>query len=190
MWLSCNYRTASGERGVQRDGGAGQRLADGAALLGRLGGLLEPGRVQAVDLTADGELDPREAEPARRVGAERDVGLHVEGLRGAAGLGDVGRELHREARGVRGRDQLLGAGGAAGVVGRALGEADVVRADVAAAELDLAGPLLQRAGPGGAGGASGHVDDLRVDVPSRNLAPSGAYPPARGRTRPPRTARW
>src|SRR5436305_1826019 len=84
----------------------------------------------------------------RGVRAERDVGGHVERLRGAARLGDVGRELHGVAGGVRRRDELLGARGAPRVVGGALREADLERADLAAAELDLAGALLERTGPG------------------------------------------
>ena len=74
--------------GVQRDVHAGERLADRAAFLGRLRGLGELLRVQAVHLAADGELDAGELEAARRVRAERHVGLHVQRLRGAAGLGD------------------------------------------------------------------------------------------------------
>jgi len=45
------------QRGVQRDVHAGERLADRAARLGRLRGLLELLRGQAVHLAADGELD-------------------------------------------------------------------------------------------------------------------------------------
>ena len=76
------------ELGVQGDVHAGERLADRAAGLrvrGRLGELL---RVQALDFTADGELDAGQPEPAGRVGPERYVRLHVERLRGTAGLGD------------------------------------------------------------------------------------------------------
>ena len=73
---------------VQRDVHAGERLADRAAFLGRLGGLGELLRVQAVHLAADGELDAGEPEAAGRVRAERHVGLHVQRLLGAAGLGD------------------------------------------------------------------------------------------------------
>jgi hypothetical protein len=58
---------------------------------------------------------------------------------------------------VRGGDQLFRARGAAGVVGGALREADLERADLAAAELDLTGAVLKAAVPGGTGGASGHV---------------------------------
>ena len=71
---------------VQGDVHAGERLADRAARLGRLGGLGELLRVQAVHLAADGELDAGELEAARRVRPERHVGLHVQRLRGAAGL--------------------------------------------------------------------------------------------------------
>ena len=65
-------RAASGfQRGVQGDVDSGQRLAHRAAFLGRLRGTGESGRIQAVDLAADGELDAGEPETAGRVGAER-----------------------------------------------------------------------------------------------------------------------
>ena len=70
---------------------------------------------------------------------------------------DQGRELHRVARRVRRGDQFLGARGAPGLVGSALREAHLERADAAARELHLAGALLEGAVPGGAGGAGGHV---------------------------------
>ncbi len=73
---------------VQSDIHASERLADRAAGLrvrGHLGELL---RVQALHLAADGELDAGEPDPAGRVGPERHVSLHVERLRGTAGLGD------------------------------------------------------------------------------------------------------
>ena len=130
-------------------------------------------------------LMPVMRKPPAAVRAERDVGRHVERLRRAAGLGDVGRELHRVARRVRGGDQLLGARGAACVVRSALREADVERADLAAAELDLAGTFLERAVPGGAGGTGGHVmtsmsGSCRCGVPGASLAPSPdpCYPAA------------
>ena len=51
---------AAVERGVQGDlADAGEGLADGAAGLGRLGGLLEAGGVQPLDLAAHGEVDRR-----------------------------------------------------------------------------------------------------------------------------------
>src|ERR1700761_1696259 len=77
--------------GVQGDVDAGQGLADRAAGLGRVGRLGELAIVQAVDLATDGELDAGQLEPTGRVRAERDVGLHVQGLRGAAGLADQRR---------------------------------------------------------------------------------------------------
>src|SRR5712691_12603833 len=85
------------ERCVQGDVDAGQRLAHRAAFLGPLGSGREAGRVQAVDLAADGELDAGEPEPAGWVRAERDVGLYLQGLRRAAGPADLGGERHRIA---------------------------------------------------------------------------------------------
>ena len=73
---------------VQGDVDASEGLADrtaGLRVRGHLGELL---RVQAFHLAADGELDAGEPEPADRVGPERHVSLHVERLRGAAGLAD------------------------------------------------------------------------------------------------------
>ena len=76
------------EGSVEGDVHAGERLADRAALLRRLCGLEELLRGQAVHLATDGELDAGELEASGRVRPERHVGLHVERLRGAAGLGD------------------------------------------------------------------------------------------------------
>ena len=95
--------------------------------------------VDPAGLAGDGELDAGEPEAAGRVRAEGDVGGHLEALRGAAGLGEQGRELHGVAGGVRGGDELLGARGAPGVVRGPLGEGDVVGADLGAGQLDLAG---------------------------------------------------
>src|SRR5688500_9450284 len=87
--------------GVQGDLHAGQRLADRPAGLRLLGGLLECVGVHALDAAADGELDPGDHDPAAiLVGAEVDVGGHVQALRGAAGLGDAAGERHRVAGGV------------------------------------------------------------------------------------------
>ena len=75
---------------VQGDVHAGERLADRAAGLRVRGHLGELRRIQALDFAADGELDAGQPEPAGRVGPERYVSLHVERLRGTAGLGDQG----------------------------------------------------------------------------------------------------
>ena len=120
---------------------------------GRLGELL---RVQALDLAADGELDAGQPETAGRVGPERHVGLHVERLRGAAGLADQRGQLHRVAGGVGGRDELLGTGPSPGVLGGPLGKGHVVGADLGTRQLDLAHALLQGSGPASACGASWH----------------------------------
>ena len=58
-------------------------------------------------------------------GRELHVGARVQRRRRGAGLGQAVGEGHREARGVRGRDQLLGAGLAVGLLGAA-GPGDVV----------------------------------------------------------------
>jgi len=144
------------ERGVQGDVDTGERLADRAALLRRLRGLEELLRVQAVHLAADGELDAGEPEAARRVRPERHVGLHVQCLRGAAGLADQRGQLHGVAGGVGGRDELLRAGGSAGVVGGPLREGHLVGGELGTRQLNLAHALLQGAGPAGACGASWH----------------------------------
>src|SRR6476659_3568424 len=151
------YRPGSaGQTGLQRDLHAGQGLAHGAPCLGLLRGLLERRLVDAVDLALDRELDPREHETTRRVFPEGHVGGDVERLRRATGLGhDVGA-LHRAARGVGCRDQLLGARRTVGVVGRTLGERDLEGVESRAGQLDLAGPVLQAAVPGGACGTCGH----------------------------------
>ena len=86
------------EGGVQGDVHAGERLADRAARLRRLGRLGELLGGEAVHLAAHGELDAGELEPARRVRAERHVGLHVERLRGAAGLADHRGQLPWRSR--------------------------------------------------------------------------------------------
>ena len=107
---------------VEGDVDTGERLADRAAGLGVRGRLGELLRVEALDFAADGELDAGQPEPAGRVGPERHVGLHVERLRGAAGLADQRGQLHRVAGGVGGRDELLGTGPSPGVLGGPLGK--------------------------------------------------------------------
>ena len=150
------------QRGVQRDVDAGKRLADRAAGLGRLGGLGELLGADAVHLAAHGELDAGELEPARRVRAERHVGLHVERLRGAARLGDLVRQGHGETGGVGGRDELLGAGEAPGVIRGPPREGHLEGGELGAGQLDLAPALLQGPGPAGPRGPSWHVYSLIV----------------------------
>src|SRR3954453_17645614 len=90
-WWGAGWSSPSGlQCGVQGDVDTGQGLADRAPGLRLLGGLLEPGGVEAVDLAADGEPDAGQLEAARGlVRAEGDVGLYLEGLLRPAGLGDV-----------------------------------------------------------------------------------------------------
>ena len=144
------------QRGVQGDVHAGERLADRAARLRLLGRLEELLGAQALDLAAHGELDASQPETARRVGPQRYVGLHVERLRGAAGLADQRGQLHRVAGGVGGRDELLGAGVSPGLVRGPPGEGHLVGADLGTRQLDLAHALLQGPGPAGACGAGWH----------------------------------
>ena len=141
---------------VQGDVHAGERLADRAARLGRLGRLEELLRVQAVHLATHGELDAGELEAARRVGPERHVGLHVQRLRRAAGLADQRGQLHGVAGGVGGRDELLRAGGSPGVLGGPLRKGHLIGSELGTRQLDLAHALLQGAGPAGACGAGWH----------------------------------
>src|SRR6201996_3036513 len=102
---------------VQGDVDTGEGLADRAAGLGRVGRLGELLVVEPVDLTADGELDAGQLETTGRVGAEGDVGLYVQSLRGAAGLADQRAQLHGVAGRVGGGDELLRARGPGGRVG-------------------------------------------------------------------------
>ena len=152
------------EGSVQRDVHAGERLADRAAFLGRLRSLGELLRVQAVHLAADGELDAGEPEAAGRVRAERHVGLHVQRLRGTAGLRDQRGQLHGVAGGVRGRDEFLRAGGSPGVLRGPLGEGHLVGGELGAGQLDLAHALLQGPGPASACGASWHGFSSSVSI--------------------------
>jgi len=144
------------ERGVQGDVHAGERLADRAARLRRLGRLGELLGVQALHLAAHRELDAGQLEAAGRVRAERHVGLHVQRLRDAAGLADQRGQLHRIAGGVGGRDEFLGAGGSPGVLGGPLGKGHLVGRELGTRQLDLAHALLQGSGPAGACGARWH----------------------------------
>ena len=87
----CRLRRRCGsalEGRVERDLDTGQGLGDRAGRLGLVGRREERGLVDARDLADDGEVDAGQLEPAGRVGAERHVGLDVEGLDGAAGLAE------------------------------------------------------------------------------------------------------
>jgi SDR family mycofactocin-dependent oxidoreductase len=144
------------EGSIQGDVHAGERLADRAARLGRLGGLLELLRGQAVHLAADGELDAGQLEAAGRVRPERHVRLHVQRLRGAAGLRDQRGQLHGVAGGVRGRDELFRAGESPGVLRGSPGKGHLEGSELGTGQLDLAHALLQGPGPASACGASWH----------------------------------
>jgi len=144
------------QRGVQGDVHAGERLADRAACLRLFSSLEELPGVQAVYLAADGELDAGQLEAAGRVRPQRHVSLHVERLRGAAGLADQRGQLHRVARGMGGRDEFLRAGGSPGVLGGPLGKGHLVGSELGTRQLDLAHALLQGSGPAGACGAGWH----------------------------------
>ena len=161
------------ELGVESDLDSGECLADGAGGLRVLCCFEELGRVDAGDLATDGEVDAGDLQAAIGVGAERDIGLHLEGLHGAAGRTEHTGELHRIARRMCGRDELLRAGGAIGAVGGALREGDIECSDLRAAELDLSLPGVEAAVPGGAGGTCGHVDSLRWDLSGASVRAGG-----------------
>src|SRR5215472_14108129 len=117
--------SAGGQRYIR----SGQGLADRA---GALGLLRDPGKVLGADALsrpAEGQLDAADPEAARRIRAECHVGGDIELLPAAARRVEQGGELHREARAVRGGDQLLRAGGAVGIVSRPLGEVHLVTAN-------------------------------------------------------------
>src|SRR5262249_17202131 len=107
------YAGPSGQARLKGDLGAGERLADRAVGLGLLRGALEVLRRDARHSGADRQVDPGDA-LAR---LERDVRPGVDLLRGSAGPREAVRERHREARAVRGGDELLGARLAIGLLG-------------------------------------------------------------------------
>ncbi len=84
----------SGECGVQRDRGAGERLADRAARLGGLGGGDEVVVAHALDDAAHGQLDAGDA----GAGRELDVGAGVQRGRRRAGLGQAVGEAPSRSR--------------------------------------------------------------------------------------------
>ena len=86
-------------------------------------------------------------------------------------IADDAGQLHGEAGGVRGGDELLGARCAVGVLRRALGEGHVEGGDAGAGELDLAAALVQGPVPGGASGARGHGCSFDRDDAGRPPAP-------------------
>src|SRR5690606_22647530 len=96
--------------------------------------------------------------------------------------GDLRRQRHGVAGRVRGRDQLLRAGGAVGVVGGPLRERHVVLADPGTGQLDLTGTVLQTTGPGGARGTCWH------HRPFVKKIVLGSYSCTLERTRAPRRA--
>src|SRR5579863_1315005 len=103
-----------GQLGVEGDLGGGDQLGDRAARLGRLGGALELGLVRVGELHRDLEVRGRDREAGLDL-VERDGSLRVDVLRREAHLLQLRRQRHREAAGVRGGDQLFGAGAGAGL---------------------------------------------------------------------------
>src|SRR6266508_2133427 len=93
----------SGERGVEGDGRSGQRLAHRAVRLGSLCRLLELLGRQPGDGAAHSDEDPGDA----LTGLEGDVGGGLQSLGRIAALSQRVRQRHREARRVRGGDELL-----------------------------------------------------------------------------------
>src|SRR6266567_1065553 len=102
------------------------------------------------------QLDAGDPEPARRIRAEAYLRADIKGLPAAAGLAQHRRELHREARAVRGGDELLRAGHPARLLGRPPGEADLVGSDTRTDQLHRAGPVLKATGPCRARATGGH----------------------------------
>ena len=123
-------------------GDRGQRLGDRAALLGLLGNALEVVLADARDGGVDGQADLGDALARDEV----HVGAGLDGVRDVAGLLEHVAEGHREARGVGGADELLGAGLAfdqlrAGLPGHVVGpEPGGVEAGPAAAGGQVAVP--------------------------------------------------
>ncbi len=121
---------------------ARQRARDRAVLAGVLGGLLEAGLIDpgTRPVTVSSEVVTVGA-PSLMI--ERHLGGDVEVLGGGSGLAQAVRERHREARRVRRRDQLLGAGLAVRALGpRRPGDGQIVQG--------AAGPVhaFRRRGPG------------------------------------------
>ena len=100
-------RLAAFERGVDRDvGDARERARDDADLASLVGGLLERLLVKPRDAAAGDQIDLRDRRVAVDV-SDVDLGVGVYRLDGVTGLGQRGRELHREAARLGGADQLL-----------------------------------------------------------------------------------
>ena len=118
-------RRRSGEGGVERDRGAGQRLADRAVGLGVLGGLDEV-LLARCPSTAPTTVRWMPVMPVPGVNSTSAVVSSA--VRRRAGLGQAAGERHREAGRVGRGDELLGAGLAVGLLG-AGGPGDVVRAE-------------------------------------------------------------
>src|SRR5262245_54598625 len=101
------YAVGSGlEAGVQRDLGV-EQPRDRAAGLGVVGSRVELVLRRARDLGHQVERRLGDSE-ARVLLLHRDRAGDLEALRGEAGVAELARERHREAAGVRRRDQLLG----------------------------------------------------------------------------------
>src|SRR6266536_2468076 len=141
---------------LQRDIGAGQSLADRAAVLGILCDLGELLRSDAVGRAADRQRDAADPEAARRVWAEGDVCADVEGLLTAARLAQLSRKLHRKACRVGCGNKLLRDSRATGLVRRPLREANLVAAGAGTAQRHHATSVLKSASPCRTGAAGGH----------------------------------
>ena len=133
---------SSGQGRVEGDRGAGQRLADRAVRLGVLGGGGEVLGAHARHAPADRQPDL--GDPL--AGDEVDLGGGVQRGRGRPGLGQPVGEGHREAGGVCGADELLGAGLPVRLLGAGR-PGDVVGPEPGALEGHLAGALEEAALP-------------------------------------------
>ena len=146
----------SEQGGVERDGRAGQRLADRAVGLRLIGGGAEVVLGEPRHRTSNREVDAGDA----LAGLEGDVGRRLQALGRTTRLGEGVGQGHREAGGVGGGDQLLGARAAVGFLGpRRPGEVEGAEAGRLERHLPLA--VHERAFPVGRRGAGGgHADSL------------------------------
>ena len=141
---------------VEKDLDGRECLADRAALLGGLSRGDEVLLAHPLDRAPDLQADLRDA----GAGHEVDLGRGVQRRGRRTGLGQAVGERHGEARGVRGGDELLGAGLAIGLLGTR-GPGHVERAETRGVEGGLAGALEEAAFPvGGRGASSSHARSL------------------------------
>src|SRR6195952_1078429 len=163
-----------GERRIERDGNAGQGFRYRAGVLCVLRCLDESVSVEAINLAADREFDAGEPESTGRIRTETHFRFgHQTGHR-AAGFADDRGQLHGVASGVRGADQLLGAGDPTRFVSGPTWEGNVVGADARADQRHLAGAILQYTAPLGTCLASWHFKSPSSSEP---LTSSGRFGP-------------